>query len=199
MHMKSGVFLGLLLVLLHVSAACSGTTSTKSNPNGTATGISGALECHVTGTGATGGCICRTDGAFVSESGGSPSVSVTSCDTTYRQTDTGGPATCCATAAFPGVGDYCACHVPTKTKCGADSVSSTSCICSVSEKKWPRDGCDVKSFGPACCQSNKVEHFCVCGLACDADSTSVDHCDTSPSVPVCGTGERVVLSCSAMQ
>ncbi|MDB5218758.1 MAG: hypothetical protein JWO86_6685 [Myxococcaceae bacterium] len=196
MHIKAVVFFGLLLVLLHVSVACSGTT--KSNPNGTATGITGALECHVNGTGATGGCICRTDGAFVTESGGSPSVSVTSCDNSYRQTDTGGPATCCATAGFPGVGDYCACHVPTKTKCGSDSASSIGCTCTDTDRSFPRT-CDVASFPPACCQSKKLDHFCVCGLPCDADSTSVDHCDTSPSVPVCGTGERVVLSCSAMQ
>lgn len=195
----------LLLLLLSLGlVACSGTSqgTGSSSSGGSSSGSSGvldrALECRRGGADnlAVDTCICRRDGAFATPAGKSP-IPVTTCDTTWNQSLSGGEAACCASSTFEqnGVG-YCSCHPPRKIGCGTDSVSSGLCFCNSLEHKVPLTRCTPQTHGPACCKSKTVENFCTCGLACDSGETQVPSCEPILVPAKCSASETSVASCS---
>lgn len=190
------------VVLSFAIFACSGTSTGSGNSSGSSSSSGGTqnreLECRTGGSGnpLTETCICRRDGAFVTEVGKSP-VTLSTCDTSWNRTTTGGAAACCATSDFDtsAVG-YCSCAPPRKIGCGSDSASSGLCFCNSLEHKYPLSRCTPQTHGPACCKSKTIENFCTCGLACDADETQVPSCEQSVIPAKCPSGQTTVESCS---
>lgn len=196
-------FTGLALVSLGI-VACSGTsqgtgsTSSTSSSSGSSGVLDRELECRRGGADnlAVDTCICRRDGAFSTPVGKSP-VTVTTCDTSWNQSLSGGAAACCASKDLEknGVG-YCSCQPPRKIGCGVDSSSSGLCFCNSLEHKIPLSRCTPQTHGPACCKSKTVENFCTCGLACDSDETQVPSCEPIIVPAKCTSSETTVESCS---